>query len=156
MPRKPITKRTISADAVYQDLLVAKFINILTKKGKKGIAQKIIYQVLQNVKKRITDVTEVEVLRIAVENVKPRIEVKSRRVGGSTYQIPVEVGASRGTVLAVRWIIEAAKARKKAAMSEKLVVEVMEAYNKRGSAAKKKEDTHKMAESNRAFAHYIW
>jgi small subunit ribosomal protein S7 len=156
MPRRrEVQKRKVLLDPKYKDPLVAKFINGIMRRGKKSLAERIMYgaMIVMEVKLRKEPL---EVLRKAVENVKPQVEVKSRRVGGSTYQVPVEVRSDRRLALALRWIIQYAKQRPERTMREQLAAELMEAYNNKGSSVKKREDTHRMAEANKAFAHYRW
>jgi len=142
-------------DPKFNSLLVAKFVNNLMKKGKKSLAESILYGAFEIIEERSKE-EPLSVFKKAVENVKPRVEVKSRRVGGSTYQVPTEVRPSRSQALSFRWIISFAKARNEKTMAEKLAGELLDAANKRGSAIKKREDTHRMAEANKAFAHYRW
>jgi len=156
MPRKrTVAKKNIVPDPEYNSVLVAKFINIMMSKGKKSISQTILYDSF-NIMKEKTGQDPLAVFQKAVDNVKPIVEVKSRRVGGSTYQVPMEVRASRRQALSIRWIIKFARARGEKTMATKLAGELMDAANARGSAIKKKEDTHRMAEANKAFAHYRW
>ena len=156
MPRKRvITKREILPDPKYNSQLAAKFINSLMRKGKKSVAQSILYDALDIMKQK-TKEDPLTLFQKAVGNVKPVVEVKSRRVGGSTYQVPTEVKPSRSQALSMRWIISFAKARGEKSMAARLAGELMDASTGRGSALKKKEDTHKMAEANKAFAHYRW
>ncbi len=156
MPRKgPAPKREILPDPKYRSVLVAKFINCMMKDGKKSVAESIFYKALNIIKEK-TGKNSLEVFEKAVENVKPVLEVKSRRVGGATYQVPIEVRPERRISLAVKWIINSARARGERGMVLKLANELLEAYNNKGAAIKKKEDTHRMAEANRAFAHYRW
>ncbi len=156
MPRKgPVSKRQILPDPKYGSVLVAKFINCMMRDGKKSVAERIFYQALDIIGQK-TGKNPLEVFEKAVENVKPILEVKSRRVGGATYQVPVEVRPERKVSLAVKWIIQSARARGEKSMVNKLANELLDAYNNRGAAIKKKEDTHRMAEANRAFAHYRW
>jgi small subunit ribosomal protein S7 len=156
MPRRRvITKRPVPPDPIYGDQLVTKFINCLMKGGKKSTAEKIIYPALELVQERTRE-DPVVVFHKAVENVEPRVEVKSRRVGGSTYQVPIEVRNERRTALAIRWIISFARKRGGHSMREKLANELIEASHLRGGSIKKKEDVHRMAEANKAFAHYRW
>lgn len=156
MPRKRVvTKRKIEPDSKYNSLLVAKFINNLMNKGKKSIAQSIIYQSFDIIAEKAKG-EPLDVFQKAVENVKPSVEVKSRRVGGSTYQVPNEVRPLRRLALSMRWIINFARERSEKTMAGKLAGELMDAANERGAAIKKKEDTHRMAEANKAFAHYRW
>ena len=153
--KKFIRKREILPDPKFNDLVVAKFINALTYQGKKSIAEKIMYGSIDVMTEKAGE-DGVKVFRKALENVKPMLEVKSRRVGGATYQVPVEVKPARRQSLASRWIIEASRARSEHSMMERLAGELIDAANNRGSAIKKREDTHKMAEANKAFAHYRW
>ena len=157
MPRRrAATIRGILPDPKYKDLLVSKFINSLMRHGKKSIAEKIFYGALDAITERESEMTSLEIFKAAIENVMPSVEVKSRRVGGSTYQVPMEVRHSRSQSLAIRWLIENANSRSGLSMRAKLADEFMDASNSRGSAIRKKEDTHKMAEANKAFAHYRW
>lgn len=156
MPRRRgVRKREISPDPRYRDVLVQKFINRMMLNGKKSLAEKIFYQSMEEIEQRAKE-DPLKVFKKAVENVKPVIEVKSRRVGGATYQVPVEVRSDRRTSLAIRWIITFARARGERGMVKKLTGELMDAANSKGASVKKKEDTHKMAEANKAFAHYRW
>jgi small subunit ribosomal protein S7 len=156
MPRKrEVAKREILPDPKYHSLLVAKFVNSLMRKGKKSTAESILYRALDIIGQKSED-EPLKVFEKAVDNVKPVIEVKSRRVGGSTYQVPVEVRADRRLSLSIRWLINYAKARAEKTMEAKLAGELLDAANSRGTSIKKKEDTHKMAEANKAFAHYRW
>jgi len=154
MPRRrEIAKREILPDPKYNNVLVSKFINNLLKKGKKSIADSILYGAFDIVEEKMKE-SPVIVFERAVDNVKPIVEVKSRRVGGSTYQVPTEVSQTRRVALAIRWLINSAKNRSEKTMHEKLAAEFIDAANNRGTAVKKREDTHKMAEANKAFAHY--
>lgn len=156
MPRKRVVaRRDIMSDSKYNSLLAAKFVNNLMKKGKKSTAETILYGAFSIIEER-TKEDPLSVFKKAVENVKPRVEVKSRRVGGSTYQVPTEVKPSRSQALSFRWIISFAKARSEKTMEAKLAGELLDAANERGSAIKKREDTHRMAKANKAFAHYRW
>ncbi len=156
MPRKRgVVKRAILPDPKYKDALVARFINGLMRRGKKSVAASILYNCLDIIGKRQSE-DPLKVFHKAMDNVRPLIEVKSRRVGGATYQVPVEVPADRRTSLAIRWLINYAESRSEKSMEFKLAGEFLDAYNNRGSAVKKREDTHKMAEANKAFAHYRW
>jgi small subunit ribosomal protein S7 len=156
MPRKgSVTKRRTPVDPKYGDLTVAKFISAIMYDGKKSKAEKIFYGALNTVAEK-TGKSPLEVFQAAMDNVKPMIEVRPRRVGGATYQVPMEVSTFRRQSLAVRWIIIAARGRQGKSMEEKLAAEILDAAQGRGGAIKKKEDTHKMAEANRAFAHYRW
>ena len=156
MPRKGhIAKRTVEGDAVYGSDLVTKFINSMMWGGKKSTAEKIVYESMKRLESKGGD----EALKLfikAVENCKPLLEVKSRRVGGANYQVPVEVNAERRTSLAIRWLVSYARARGEKGMIDKLSNELLDAANSRGAAIKKKEDVHRMAEANKAFAHYRW
>jgi small subunit ribosomal protein S7 len=156
MPRKgPIPKRDVLPDPVYNSRLAARFINRLMYNGKKGVAEKIFYAALV----QLGEKTSEEPLRAfekALENVKPHLEVKARRVGGATYQVPMEVRADRQASLSIRWLINYARARGEKSMISKLAAEFLDAFNNRGGAVKKREDTHRMAEANKAFAHYRW
>ena len=154
MPRRrEITKREILPDSKYNSELVAKFINNLLLRGKKSIAESILYGAFDIIEKKTKELP-VEVFEKAVNNVKPVIEVKSRRVGGSTYQVPTEVRQARRVSLGIKWLIENARKRAGKSMKEKLAAELIDAANSRGASVKKKEDVHKMAEANKAFAHY--
>jgi len=156
MPRRRvIAKRVILPDPKFQDVLISKFMNVVMKQGKKHVAEKIIYGAFDVINNRTRE-DPVMVFKRAVDNTKPVVEVKSRRVGGSTYQVPVEVRPERQTALALRWLIENAIARAGKSMDEKLANELIEASHNRGGAIKKKEDFHRMAEANKAFAHYRW
>jgi small subunit ribosomal protein S7 len=152
--RREIPKRVILPDPKFGDLQLAKFINTVMKDGKKSIAEKIVYGALDTIEAKKGN--GVDTLKSALENVRPSVEVKSRRVGGATYQVPVEVRASRQDALAMRWLVEASRKRGEKSMAKKLAGELMEAAEKRGSAVKKREDVHKMAEANKAFAHFRW
>lgn len=156
MPRRrEVPQRKVLPDPKYSDLLVAKFVNMLMKHGKKSVGEKIVYSAFDNVNKKYGQ-EGIEVFKKALENVRPTVEVKSRRVGGATYQVPVEVRPTRQTTLAMRWIIEAAKKRGEKSMINKLAGELMDASGQKGSAIKKREDTLRMAEANKAFSHYRW
>lgn len=157
MSRKKIAeRREIEPDPLYSSVLVAKFTNGLMERGKKSVARKIFYGAMEIVGSRVRDEEPLRIFETAMENVRPRVEVKSRRVGGATYQVPVEVRAERRNALAIRWIINYAKGRNGKSMAEKLAGELLDAFGNRGAAVKKREDTHKMAEANKAFAHYRW
>ena len=156
MPRRrEVEKRKILPDPKFQDRVVAKFVNNLMKKGKKATGEKIIYGAFDQVEQKLKD-DPLKIFKKALDNVKPMVEVKSRRVGGATYQVPVEVRQDRRTALAMRWLIDYSKGRGEKTMQEKLAGEIIDAANNRGNAVKKREDTHKMAEANKAFAHYRW
>jgi small subunit ribosomal protein S7 len=148
-------KREIIPDAKYGDVVVTKFMNSIMYDGKKSVAESIVYGAFDIVESR-TKNPALEVFKTALDNVAPAIEVRSRRVGGATYQVPVEVRAERRQALAIRWLIQAARARNDKTMVERLSAELMDAANNRGNAVKKREDTHRMAEANRAFSHYRW
>lgn len=156
MPRKgPVSKRDILPDPVYNSKLMAKFINKLMYEGKKGVAQSIMYDSLAIIREK-TGRDPKEVFETAVRNVSPVLEVKPRRVGGATYQVPIEVGVHRKNILAIRWLINFSRNRGEKTMAQRLAGELIDAANGVGAAMKKKEETHKMAESNKAFAHYRW
>jgi len=156
MPRKgPAEKREIEPDPIYQNPLVTQLINKILLHGKKSTAERIVYQALEQISERTAN-DPVITLRKAVENARPLLEVRSRRVGGATYQVPVEVRPPRGTTLALRWLVNFTRQRREHTMSERLVGEIMDAANGQGSSVKRREDLHKMAEANRAFAHYRW
>ena len=153
MRRRRPEKREIAPDPIYGEVMVQKFINNLMGRGKKGVAERIFYGALDIVSSK-TKGDSLEMFKKAVDNVKPFLEVKSRRIGGATYQVPIQVPPNRGFALATRWIIANAKARKGRSMAEKLAGEFIDAANEEGGSIKKKEDTHRMAEANKAFAHY--
>ena len=155
MRRRRAQKRLIDPDPRYGDLLIAKFINIVMECGKKSTAERIVYDALEIVKEK-TSKEPLEVFRAALDNVRPLLETKSRRVGGATYQVPVSVAEDRGYSLALRWIRSYSRDRKGKPMHEKVAQEIIDGYNKTGPSIKKREDMHKMAEANRAFAHYRW
>ena len=157
MPRKKLLdKRQVAADPKYNSVLVARFTNGLMQDGKKSLARRLFYDAMTVLENKVTDEEPLAVFETAMENVRPRVEVKSRRVGGATYQVPIEVRPERRNALAIRWIISFAKSRSGHTMSEKLAGELLDAFNNRGAAVKKRDDTHKMAEANKAFAHYRW
>ena len=156
MPRRrEVEKRKILPDPKFQDRVVAKFVNNLMRKGKKSTAERIIYGAFDQSSRQLKD-DPLKIFKKALDNVKPVVEVKSRRVGGATYQVPVEVRQDRRIALAMRWLIDYSKGRGEKTMDEKLAGEIIDAANNRGNAVKKREDTHKMAEANKAFAHYRW
>jgi small subunit ribosomal protein S7 len=156
MPRRrEVPERKVLPDAKYNSRLVAKFIRSIMRDGKKSLAEAIIYAAFDNIEKK-TGEPPLKVFEQALDNVKPAIEVKSRRVGGSTYQVPTDIRPARRTALGIRWIIGFAKKRSEKGMAGKLAGEFMDAANRRGAAVKKREDTHKMAEANKAFAHFRW
>jgi small subunit ribosomal protein S7 len=156
MPRKrEVKKREILSDPKYHEMLIAKFINGIMRRGKKSLAERVFYRALNIIQER-THQDPIKIFNQAMDNVKPLIEVRPRRVGGATYQVPVEVRPERKIALAIRWLIGYSKLRSEKTMEEKLSAEFIDAANNRGAAIKKKEDTHKMAEANKAFAHYRW
>lgn len=148
--------RNIQGDTRYNDVVVSKFINNLMHRGKKSVAERIFYDAMDKVAEKNSEVAIVDIFRKALDNVRPLLEVRSRRVGGANYQVPTEVRPERRQALAFRWILDAARARHERTMAERLAAEVLDAFNNSGSAVKKKEDTHRMAEANKAFAHYRW
>ena len=159
MPRKgPAPKRPLVNDPVYGSQLVTQLVNKVLLDGKKSLAERIVYGALEQARDKTGRPADqaIEVLTLALDNVKPAVEVKSRRVGGATYQVPVEVRSTRRQTLAMRWVIEAAQARNEKSMSQRLAAELLEASENRGAAVRKREDTHRMAEANKAFAHYRW
>ena len=157
MSRKNVAeKRVVEPDARYNSVLVSKFTNGLMQRGKKNLAKRIFYDAMDIIATRLPEEQPIDVFEQAMENVRPRVEVKSRRVGGATYQVPMEVRQTRRNALAIRWIVGFAQARSGKSMSEKLAAELMDAFNERGASVKKKDDTHRMAEANKAFAHYRW
>jgi len=156
MPRKgPAVHRETVPDPVYQNVLVTQLINKILLDGKKTMAERTVYKALEIISERTAN-DPVITLKKAVENVRPQLEVRSRRVGGANYQVPVEVRPSRGTTLAMRWLVNNSRARKEHSMAERLVAELMDAANGQGVSVKRREDMHKMAEANKAFAHYRW
>ena len=155
MRRAPADVRKIEPDPVYKSVLVSQVINKVLWRGKKGAARRIVYGALEIIERR-TSGDAIQVLKKAADNVRPQLEVRSRRVGGSSYQVPVEVRPRRGQTLAVRWLVEFARRRKESTMAERLANEILDAANRTGAAVKRREDIHKMAESNKAFAHYRW
>ncbi|MBN1959357.1 MAG: 30S ribosomal protein S7 [Deltaproteobacteria bacterium] len=157
MPRRrEVPKRRINPDPKFGDRTLAKFMNVLMFKGKKSISERIMYKSFNILAERSNGEEPLRLFKKALDNVKPLLEVKSRRVGGATYQVPVEVRAERRNALAMRWIINYARTRGERTMAEKIANEIIDASQNRGNAIKKKEDTHKMAEANKAFAHYRW
>jgi len=156
MPRRrEVPNRVIIPDPKYNNKLVSRFITCIMRAGKKSVAESILYDALDFIQEK-SNGSALEVFEKAVENVRPMIEVKSRRVGGSTYQVPTEIRPSRRTALAIRWILTFSRSRSEKSMALKLAAELMDAANEKGNSVKKKEDTHKMAEANKAFAHYRW
>ena len=156
--RTQAPKRYILPDPKHDSQLLAKFINMLMRSGKKSIAEAIVYKALETMSKRsgLSEEQAVEMLETALDNIKPMVEVKSRRVGGATYQVPIEVRATRRRTLAMRWAIDAARKRNEKTMADRLAGELMDAAENRGAAVKKREDVHRMAEANKAFSHYRW
>ena len=155
MSRKNTPKRNLNPDPKYNSLVLSKFINFIMFDGKKSSAEKIIYTAFDQIKKK-TKEDPLKVFDNAVNNIRPNLEVRSRRVGGATYQVPVEIKTKRSQTLALKWLLQADRSRKNKSMADKLSYELMDASQKKGAAMKKREDTHKMAESNKAFAHYRW
>ena len=156
MGRKKTPKRFMEPDPIHNDKVAGKFIRVLMQRGKKTVAERIFYTALDEISRKIKEKSAFDVFKEALQNVMPVLEVKSRRVGGATYQVPVEVRTSRRQALGIRWIISAARERNERTMTERLSAELLDASNNRGNAVKKREDTHKMAEANRAFSHYRW
>jgi small subunit ribosomal protein S7 len=154
--RRRAEKREILPDPKFNDLIVTKFMNYVMHEGKKAVAENIIYDAFDILEAKRRDIGPLETFHSALDNVAPSVEVKSRRVGGATYQVPVEVPPNRRRALAIRWLVTAARKRGENNMTEKLAAELLDASNNRGTAVKKREDTHKMAEANRAFSHYRW
>ncbi len=156
MPRKgPAPRRDLAPDPIYRSVLVTQVVNKILVRGKRSLAERIVYDALDTIKER-TSAEPIATLKRAVDNTKPQLEVKSRRVGGATYQVPVEVRPRRATTLSIRWLIGYSRQRREKTMAQKLAAELMDASNGVGAAVKRREDMHKMAESNRAFAHYRW
>jgi small subunit ribosomal protein S7 len=153
--RRAAEKREVLPDAKFHDIVLSKFMNTLMERGKKSVAERVVYGALDEVQSKLKQ-DPVPAFHEALENVKPAVEVRSRRVGGATYQVPVEVRPERRQALAIRWIITAARGRNDKTMVDRLSAELLDASNNRGNAVKKREDTHRMAEANRAFAHYRW
>jgi small subunit ribosomal protein S7 len=154
--RKRTYRREVIPDPVFKDLVIAKFVNKMMIQGKKATAQQLFYGALDEIKGKVQTEEPLAVLKKALENTKPSIEVRSRRVGGATYQVPTDVRPSRRLSLAMRWLIEYSRDRGEKDFSKRLAGEILDAYNNRGNAIKKKEDVHKMAEANKAFSHYNW
>ncbi len=154
--RRRVHKREILPDPIYSDIVITKFVNKMMYGGKKSTAQAIFYGALDELKTKITEEEPLSVFRKALENAKPQIEVRSRRVGGATYQVPVDVRPSRRVALAMKWLIDYSRERGEKDMGKRLAGELIDAYNNRGNAIKKKEDVHRMAEANKAFSHYNW
>jgi len=156
MRRRKAQEREVLADPKFHSKVVGKFINMLMLKGKKAIAEKIVYSAFETIKKQLNEPDVLKIFHKAIDNARPKLEVKPRRVGGATYQIPIEVRQERGTAIALRWLRDFAKGKKGKSMEEKLAEEIIAAYKGEGSAIKKRDDTHKMAEANKAFAHFRW
>ena len=158
MPRKgPAPRRELVADPIYKSVLITQLVNKVMLHGKRTVAEKIVYDAMDIIQSKLEGEDQaIDTVKRAIDNVKPPLEVRSRRVGGATYQVPVEVRPERRQALAIRWIIQAARDRSGHSMTEKLSAELLDAFNRRGNAVKKREDTHKMADANKAFAHYRW
>lgn len=156
MRRRRAVKRDILPDTRYNSKVVAKFINMITDRGKKSLAERIVYSAFERAKGRLNEPDALKVFHKAIENVRPRLQVKPRRIGGATYQVPVEVKQEKSISLALRWIRDFARAKKGRSISERLTEELISAYRGEGAAVKKRDDTHKMAEANKAFAHFRW
>ena len=153
--KKRAPKKNLTIDPVYKSTIIPKLINSIMYDGKKTVAEKIVYEAIDKIKSKVKE-EPIKVFNDAINNLKPTVEVRSRRVGGATYQVPVEVKSKRSQTLALRWLIAASRKRKDKKMSDKIFNEIFDAYQNKGSAIKKKEDTHRMAESNKAFAHFRW
>ena len=156
MPRKgPATRRSLQPDPIYRSTLVTQLVNKILQRGKRAVAERIVYDALKTVEEK-TGSDPIDTLKRAIENVRPQLEVRSRRVGGATYQVPVEVRPRRATTLAIRWLVGFARDRRERTMADRLANELLDASNGLGATVKRREDTHKMAEANKAFAHYRW
>ena len=156
MPRKgPATRRSLKRDRIYRSTLVTQLVNKILQRGKRSVAERIVYDALKTVEEK-TGSDPIDTLKRAIENVRPQLEVRSRRVGGATYQVPVEVRPRRATTLAIRWLVGFARDRRERTMADRLANELLDASNGLGATVKRREDTHKMAEANKAFAHYRW
>jgi small subunit ribosomal protein S7 len=153
--KKTQPKKIVTPDPIFNSTIIPKLINSIMYDGKKGVAEKIVYEAIDKIKSK-TKEEPINVFNEAINNIKPTVEVRSRRVGGATYQVPVEVKTKRAQALAIRWLVDASRKRKDKHMSDKIFNELYDAYEKKGSAVKKREDVHKMAESNKAFAHFRW
>ena len=153
--KKTQPKKTVTPDPIFKSTIIPKLINSIMYDGKKVVAEKIVYEAIEKIKSK-TKEEPINVFNEAINNIKPTVEVRSRRVGGATYQVPVEVKSKRAQALAIRWLVDASRKRKDKHMSDKIFNELYDAYEKKGSAVKKREDVHKMAESNKAFAHFRW
>ncbi len=156
MRRRRAETHEFAPDARYGSALVTQLVNIIMNRGKKSTAQRTVYGALDQIKEQTEGKSPVEVFQTALENIKPKVEVKSRRVGGATYQVPVEVPPARQTSLALRWVVDYSRGRKGASMQRALALEILDAFKNQGNAVKKRDDTHKMAAANKAFAHYRW
>jgi len=156
MRRRRAEKRDVLPDPKYNSKLITRFVNVVMEQGKKAVAERIVYNALEVVSKKAENTNSLELLQKAIDNVRPLLEIKPRRVGGATYQVPIEVKSDRGTSIAMRWLRDFARQKKGRPMEEKLADEIMEAFKKQGSAMKKRDDMHRMAEANKAFAHYRW
>lgn len=156
MRRRRAPKRQVFPDSKYNDRLVERFINTIMLRGKKSLAQRIVYMAFELLKEGTKKPNELEVFNKAVDNVRPRVELKSRRIGGATYQVPIDVRTERGQAIALRWIRNAARQRKREPMHKRLAAELLDAYQGTGVAVRKREETHRMAEANKAFAHFRW
>ena len=156
MRRRSVVKRELTPDVKYNSELIARLINTIMTRGKKATAESIVYDALDIIQSKKADMPAIDVFTQALENVKPKLEVKSRRVGGATYQVPIEVDPERQVALAMRWIVTYSRGRKGKSMTESLASELLDAFNNTGASIKKKEDTYKMAQANKAFAHYRW
>lgn len=154
--RKGNYKREVDPDPIYNDVLLAKFVNKIMLDGKKSVAQALVYSSLDQIKEKVQEEEPLAVFKKAVENIKPQLEVRSRRVGGATYQVPVDVRPARRVTLALRWLTSNSRSRGEKNMATRIASEIVDAYNNRGNAIKKKEDVHRMADANRAFSHYNW
>ena len=153
--KKTQPKKIVTPDPIFNSTIIPKLINSIMYDGKKGVAEKIVYEAIEKIKSK-TKEEPINVFNEAINNIRPTVEVRSRRVGGATYQVPVEVKTKRAQALAIRWLVDASRKRKDKHMSDKIFNELYDAYEKKGSAVKKREDVHKMAESNKAFAHFRW
>ena len=153
--KKTQPKKIVTPDPIFNSTIIPKLINSIIYDGKKGVAEKIVYEAIEKIKSK-TKEEPINVFNEAINNIRPTVEVRSRRVGGATYQVPVEVKTKRAQALAIRWLVDASRKRKDKHMSDKIFNELYDAYEKKGSAVKKREDVHKMAESNKAFAHFRW
>lgn len=156
MRRRKATKRETMPDPIYNSKLVSKFITVIMERGKKSTAETIVYDALEILKKKTGKDNALELLQKALDNIRPLLELKPRRVGGATYQVPIEVSNERSTAIAMRWLRNFARQHKGSPMSQRLAQELFDAYNKQGAALKKRDDTHKMAEANKAFSHFRW